>query len=198
MTNLILTFSFKTVMEKLRAKRLLPKPPAKVAFIPTAGDVYESRPWLEAERQALVDAGYGVYDVGLNGQPAEELKQALEPSTVIFVAGGNTTYLFERARASGLHKIIRNLLQDRIYVGSSAGSILAGPTVEPFIEEDLPELSKDFSLSSPNGLGLVDYIVLPHHQTYVESHDKIERAYGNRLKFCKLTDKEYRVVSLPS
>ncbi len=168
---------------------------ASVAFIPTAGDPYPERPWIEADRAALVAFGYRVTDVDLKNKTADLLRTILSQHNIIFVAGGNTTYLMQQANASGFAVVIRALIQQgKQYIGSSAGSILAGPTVEPFVKEDLAELPKDFVLSKPTCLNLIDYVVLPHDQVdiFAAEHDKILKEYEGRLIFVRLTDGEYR------
>ncbi|MBI2474007.1 Type 1 glutamine amidotransferase-like domain-containing protein [Candidatus Uhrbacteria bacterium] len=196
--NLILTSSFNTVAGELREKSLLPKA-ASVAFIPTAGNPYPERPWIDADRKALVELGYNVTDIDLKGGSAESLEKELSNHDIIFVAGGNTTYLVEQAHVSGFSSVVRRLLgNEKMYIGSSAGSILAGPTVEPFVTEDLAELPKDFVLTNPSCLRLVDYVVLPHDQVeqFSAEHDKIIKQYGEQLTFVRLTDKEYRTENI--
>ncbi len=196
--NVILTSSFNTVVQALREKALLPKT-ASVAFIPTAGDPYPERPWIDADRKALVELGYSVTDIDLKGVTTESLKNELSSHDIIFVAGGNTTYLVQQSHTSGFADLIRDFLkQGKLYVGSSAGSILAGPTVEPFITEDLSELPKNFVLTKPTCLHLVDYVVLPHDQVeqFAAEHNKIIAGYSDRFTFVRLTDQEYRVKDI--
>lgn len=195
MSKLILTSAFGPVAKELREKDLLPTGELKVAFIPTAADFYKSKPWMEADRQALIDLGYTAFEVALKGQPVDQLRKELEPANIIFVAGGNTTYLTERAQASGLPSIIHELLKDRMYIGSSAGSILAGPSVAPFVDEDLSELPNNFVLKDPTCLGLVDYIILPHYPSFAEENEKVFKKFGDQFTFIKITDQEYRIES---
>lgn len=196
--NLLLTSSFHTVAQELQAKSLLPKT-ASVAFIATAGDPYPERPWIDADRKALVELGYNVTDIDLKRGTVDSLERKLSNHDIIFVAGGNTTYLVEQTHLSSFLSVIRKLLETgKIYIGSSAGSILAGPTVEPFAKEDLAELPKDFVLTNPSCLGLVDYVVLPHDQIaqFAEEHDKMVKQYGEQITFVRLTDKEYKTEKI--
>lgn len=196
MPNIILTSSFATVASDLRTKNILPHQ-SSVAFIPTAGDIYPETPWIDGDRRALIELGYQVSDVDLKGKTAESLKETLAFADIIFVAGGNTTYLLVEAQRSGFDTIICDLLaQGKIYVGSSAGSILAGPSVEPFLEEDLGELGRNFVVKNPTCLGLVDYIVLPHYPSYAERNDEMAKKYAERFAFAKVTDDGYRVATL--
>ncbi len=196
--NIILTSSFNTVVGKLREKSLLPKT-ASVAFIPTAGNPYPERPWIDADRKALVELGYRVTDIDLKNGTADSLEKNLSNHDIIFVAGGNTTYLVEEVHLSGFSSVVRRLLGNgKMYIGSSAGSILAGPTVEPFAKEDIAELPKDFVLTNPSCLRLVDYVVLPHDQVeeFSAEHDKIVQLYEERLSFVRLTNQEYRLENI--
>ncbi|OGL71631.1 hypothetical protein A3B32_00030 [Candidatus Uhrbacteria bacterium RIFCSPLOWO2_01_FULL_53_9] len=196
--NVILTSSFNTVAQALREKSLLPKT-ASVVFIPTAGDPYPERPWIDADRKALVELGYSVTDIDLKGSAADSLEKEISSHDIIFVAGGNTTYLTQESHVSGFADLIPELLkQGKLYIGSSAGSILAGPTVEPFMTEDLAELPKDFVLTKPTCLHLVDYVVLPHDQVeqFSAEHNKIIKSHSDRFTFIRLTDQEYRLENI--
>lgn len=199
MPNLILASSFHTVADKLLAEGLIPSSGASVAFVPTAGDPYVERPWLVAERAALVRLGYRVVDVDLKEKTAEILRRELAGFDVVFVVGGNTTYLAEHARRSGFGDVVRDLLRDgALYVGSSAGAILAGPTVEPFAREDAAELPPGFVAENPECLRLVDYVVLPHDNVpeFAKEHDVIIEANAGRRRFVRMTDGEYRAESI--
>lgn len=196
--NVILTSSFNTVFEDLREKALLPKM-ASVAFIPTAGDPYPERPWIDADRKALIELGYSITDVDLKGATVDLLEKELSSHDIIFVAGGNTTYLVQQSYISGFADVIRGFLEKgKLYIGSSAGSILAGPTVEPFVTEDIAELPKDFALTKTTCLHFVDYVVLPHDQVeqFSAEHNKIVKQYGGQFTFVRLTDKEYRMEDI--
>lgn len=192
---IILTSSFATVANELRAKGLLPAE-ASVAFIPTAGDVYTERPWLDSERKTLVELGYNLVDVDLKNKTAEKLREELAFADIIFVVGGNTTYLVAEAHRSGFSAMIGDLIAGgKVYIGSSAGSILAGPSVEPFLEEDREELrslGKEIVIENTACLGLVDYIVLPHYPGYAVQNDAMAEKYAGRFEFVKLRDDEYR------
>ncbi len=199
MSNLILASSFHTVAAELRERGVVPPAGASVAFVPTAGDLYAERPWVNADREALIGLGYRVVNVDLKDRTAEWLRNELAGVDLVFVAGGNTTYLAEHARRSEFGVVLRGLLRDgKLYVGSSAGSILAGPTVEPFVAEDTAELPPGFVVGSSECLGLVDYVVLPHDNVveFAKEHDILIEKYAGRRRFVRMTDQEYRAESI--
>ncbi len=195
---LLLTSSFATVATKLRDAGTIQFKDKKVAFIPTASDPYQDKSYLNRDRASLVDLGCEVYDVGLKEKEGETLKKALEPADIVFVAGGNVIYLAEQMRKSGFMEMIRSLLATRDYIGSSAGSILLGPSVQPFYAEDIGDLPKDFVLTDNRGLGLVESIVVPHvnESAFAKENEEIKRQFGSQFQIKPMKDDEYLIEEL--
>lgn len=139
----------------------------KVAFVANASDPYPEHAWTDVDRNKLVDLGFIVEDIDLRTIQGDELRQKLSNVDIIFVAGGNVTYLLDIARKSGFIEIIKELKESgKIYVGSSAGSILAGPSIEPYYEmeqDELKETGYPTTLTSFEAIGLVDFVMLPHY-----------------------------------
>lgn len=160
MKKLFLTSEANIVLEKI--SELLPDKPEnlKLAFVPTAADPYKDKSWLEDYRQALIKYGFNVKNVDLKNKTKEKLKKELNNIDIIFVAGGNTFYFLEKANKSGFTDVIRELVDKGIiYVGSSAGTVLASPDIGYIKELDDPQKA---NLSSYKGLNLVDFSILVH------------------------------------
>ena len=173
---IILTSSFGTVANELAAKQLLPSAPCNVAFITTAGNPYDETPWIKNDRVALERLGYDVERIDIAEMDTNDVVNEIQDKQIIFVAGGNTSYLARAAKKSGFIKAVHvAMTRGAIYIGSSAGSILAGPSVEPFLEEDNQEIGERMSLDETQ-------------------NDAIERTFSDRFSFVKLTDQEYRVT----
>lgn len=190
MQKIFLTSSFSQVADKLpfglidRAKDL------KVAFIPTAGDRYQEKPWMDADRDKLKKVGFSVVDVDLKNKSEAQLRDELKDKDIIFVAGGDTCYLLDETKKSGFDKIVVDLVNKGIvYIGSSAGSILAGPSVEPFL---IDEEYKSATLTSFNALNLVNFIILPHYnkEKYNERNDAMVKEFKKKFKFITITDSQ--------
>ncbi len=176
----------------------LPKPPQAmtVAFIPTAGDLYEDKPWQEADRERLKEIGFTVVDVDIKEIKGDVLRKKLEAVDVIFVAGGNTSYLLEQAQQSNFLEIARQLVRDgKIYIGSSAGSMLAGPNLELDKMYDDGEFGKE--LASYDALGLVDFVVLPHADNPAQEPytKKVLERYNDICKLKLLNDNQALFVT---
>lgn len=167
-----------------------------VAFIPTAADPYKDKWFIEEDRNKLKEKGFNVKDVDIKGKTEQELLQELKDADIIFVAGGNTFYLLEKARESGFDRTAKEFVEKGvIYVGSSAGATLAGPNIEPVKPFDDP--SEAPSLKSFEGLNLVDFIILPHfgEEKDKQKYEEIVREYSEKgYKVIPLTDNQAVIV----
>jgi len=193
--KLFLTSQASKVLDKIAGSLDNPPVAYSLLFIPTAGDPYgDNKPWLEEDRQKLYELGFKIEDYDLKGKKKNEVKKAVEKSDIIFVAGGNTFYLLDKMRASGFDQIIRELQgSDRVYIGSSAGSCIAGPNIEPIAAFDDPSRAQ---LESSKALELVDFVVLPHSgkEKYADIQAKVISEYGNKYKIIQITDEQMIVV----
>lgn len=127
-------------------EELLPKPASelKAAFVPTAGDLYEGKEFVQVDRKKLESMGFSVRDVDLKGKQLIDLERDFNDVDLILVAGGNTFYLLDHIRKSGFDQLLPRLLNDGvIYVGSSAGSIVCCPTIESARRFDDPKEAPD-------------------------------------------------------
>lgn len=177
---------------------LLPRSPRdmKIAFIPTAGDLYEEKPWIDKDRKKLTELGFAVEDLDIKNKTTKEIERQLLGKDIIFVAGGNTSYLLEKAQESGLIPIIRQWVTDgKIYIGSSAGSLFAGPNIEVDKIYDEGEFGK--ILDSYDALGLVDFVILPHadNPQYAPFIERIFQEYGHKYTLKKLNDNQAILIT---
>ena len=115
-----------------------------------------------------------------------ELAEPLRSADCIWVAGGNTFYLWHWMKRSGVDKLIQRRVREDgvVYVGQSAGAIVAGESIETAFWKgwDDPGAAPDEDWSDEHnlkGMGLARQTVLfPHYsdewQTLVE--EKQQRA----------------------
>lgn len=130
-----------------------------MAYIPNAKDVeqYEFSQTLQDFK--AIAAHVETVDLREYQDP-ELLYTTLQQYDLIWVGGGNTYYLRWVVRKAGFEQIIRKLLQEgKVYGGSSAGSILAGPTLRHFDLMDEPDKAPELIWE---GLHLTDLAVIPH------------------------------------
>lgn len=134
-----------------------------IVFVPTAANVETGdKGWLINDLVALKSQGFGSIDiVDIAAVPEAIWRPRMEAADILFFGGGNTFYLMEQMRASGLAALLPTLLETRVYAGISAGSMVAGPTLALTAShlvygEDL-DRTEDMA-----GLLLVDFCILPH------------------------------------
>jgi len=90
----------------------------------------------------------------------DEIKRRLGDKDVIFVVGGNTAYLKTVFDKTGFSQILPELLAEKVYVGSSAGSMILGhcPTKETLLKTSGDD--DDFSVTEY--LNIVPLEIIPH------------------------------------
>lgn len=144
-------------------KKLLGKDPKGLncAYIPTAADPEVDKWFVDAGRQELLDLGMDIVETDLK-EDKEVIRRKLEDADVIYMNGGNTFYLLDWVRKSGLDKYLRGLLdQGKVYVGVSAGSIIVGPSIEVAGWGPTGD-PNTINLQDLAGLNLVPFAISPH------------------------------------
>jgi dipeptidase E len=83
---------------------------------------------------------------------------------VIFVEGGNTFYLLGAIRASGFDRVLKKLIERGVvYVGSSAGSNVACPTIEVSTWKKPGEEKENFGVTNLSAMNLVPFLLKVHY-----------------------------------
>lgn len=149
--------------------KLVSKSPSQisVAFIPTAAMPHNDNSWIKINKQPLVELGIKtVDDIDLKEyeNASEKLFAKLKTHDVIWVNGGNTLFLLYWVKKSGFDHVIKKLLDEgKVYVGVSAGSMLACPTVEVATWKDIDDPTV-VQLDDFNALDLVDFFIFVHYE----------------------------------
>jgi dipeptidase E len=135
---------------------------ARIGFVPTAGDVYADPSFVGRDRKLLTDWGYTLKELPLKEMQPGQLASAMRDLEAVFVAGGNSFYLLQQARRTRFTDLLADLVpKGLVYIGASAGAVLVGPSLEPIASLDDPSKAPD--LDNVDGVGLVDFVVLPHY-----------------------------------
>lgn len=164
----------------------------RAVFIPTAGDPYENKDFVKADKIALQKYGIEITDLVLKNKTEEEIDESLALADILLVAGGDTFYLMEKLKESGADKAIKNFIsRGGIYIGSSAGSIVCCPTIEGAEKFDNPKLAPN--LENFNGMGIFNEVVIPHahKEKYFERvKEATEKLASKGFKVHHLTDND--------
>jgi dipeptidase E len=128
-------------------------PARRVGFV-TAASLYNEKDYCERARQTLAPAGFVVEHVHWNHEPLATLDRV----DAVFVGGGNTYALLRRLHRAKLVEAIRaRVLAGAPYVGISAGSNVAGPTILTTNDWNVVGLDRF------DALGLVPFNINPHY-----------------------------------
>ncbi len=197
MANLFLKSSLKTVARDL-AKHHLNKEVERFLFVLTASETEEgSEWWLQLERDSMTELGYELEDYTVTGKQKEEVARKLDEVDGVVMAGGNTFFLLQEIQLSASAELLRQFVKNGgVYIGSSAGSIVAGPDIYPVKCLDVVE--KAPRIAGYEGLALVDFVAFCHWGSdYFRDAYLRERMYDNYNldhKIILLTDNQYMVV----
>ncbi|MDR3558737.1 MAG: Type 1 glutamine amidotransferase-like domain-containing protein, partial [Candidatus Pacebacteria bacterium] len=115
--------------------------------------------YVVASKKELESFGFKSIQTLNLGKPAKP-----ERADVIYVCGGNTYAILQKMKETGIDKfIIEAVNKGALYIGVSAGSIIAGNTVEIAgwgSEGDKNEVD----LNDLSGLGFTDAAISPHYK----------------------------------
>ncbi len=142
-------------------------PAARIVFIPTASVAHAGdHRWVVKDLNRLRLMRWRELNIlELNGLPAPLVSERLRGADVIYVEGGNHYHLADSLIRTGLDGELADILDSKVYVGVSAGSMifsrhLSQETGEAFGEQDDLRILGGRRPSSP--LGLFDWYLKPH------------------------------------
>jgi dipeptidase E len=170
LVNLLLTSAGlrnETLRQALRDMLGKPFEAANVVYIPTAS-VAESgnHSWLVTDVNRVHGLGWRQFDIlELNGLPRRMVLDRLQRADVIYTGGGNHYHLARSITGNGLADGFKEALEERVYVGVSAGSMIFSRNLDERSAEvigdsaDLHMLGAE-TLQPP--LGLFDWYLKPH------------------------------------
>ena len=114
----------------------------------------------------------GIDMVNLLALPLGKIEENIMKRDVIFVIGGNTDYLMHVFDKTGFSKLLPKLLETKVYVGSSAGSMVLGRRVSTEAYTKIYEEPGDWGVT--DYLGLVDLAIKPHLNSKVFPNNRAE------------------------
>ena len=153
-----------------------------VTFIPTASVVEKVNFFVKSGKKALEKTGLIVDELEVSTATADEIANKLMQNDYIYITGGNTFFLLQELRKSGADKIIAEQIGlGKMYIGESAGSIVAAPNIA--FAKAMDSIKKAPDLLSMDGLGIIDFYPVPHYNNtpFKKAVEKIIAEYGEYL-----------------
>lgn len=166
----------------------------KVAFVTTAAYGESKNPaWMEKDRQLLYGCGIKqIEDLDLKDKTPGNLEKILADKDIIFVNGGNTFYLLHWVQKSGFGEVLSHFLRrGGFYVGVSAGSYIACPTIEQAAWKHQDR--NRAGITNFTALGLVPFLITAHFE---EKYRVVIDQAAQRTKYpiVALSDKQAVLV----
>jgi len=152
---------------KSEITKLLQKPAydITVAFIITAAKQEDNLDYVKRDYEVMREMGFNILEVDIEGKTESQVTDLIKLKDIIYVEGGNTFYLLKAMRQCNFEKIIKKLLKEgKVYLGASAGSVVAGKTIKTSKDENI------VNLKNMRGLNLVPFDIFCH---YTPEYDTI-------------------------
>jgi len=145
---------------------LIEKSPEELnlVFIPTAANVEggDKTSWFIKDLIRLKELQFKSIDiVDISAVSKDVWFPRLQDADVLYVEGGNTAHLMYWMVESGLQEILPEMLKTKVYVGVSAGSMVACNDLALNMSEQLYGESFDERQKS-EGMKFVDFSIIPH------------------------------------
>jgi dipeptidase E len=204
--------SYKFGEESKRLKELVPTGNNKVGYIPNALDFSGADPvrreeGIRKEMEELERLGLQPELVDLRDYfgKEDERDRKIEGLGGVFIRGGNTYILRQAMKLSGLDNLVQKMYRNGtnfLYSGYSAGVCVLAPSLEALKivddPKDLPYKSYGQNDVIWEGLGILDYMILPHYQSdHPESKlidEEVEYYKKHNLPFKPLRDGEVIII----
>ncbi len=167
----------------------------KILFIPTATNVDEYKKYIHLTQKVFEDFGYEVENFDVSIFSEEIAKEKLSEAKIVFISGGNTFYLLQELKRKNLTSYLKERIENGLlYIGESAGSVIAAPDIEYASIVDDKTLATE--LEDYTGLNLVDFYIVPHfeEEPFVESSRNTVELYKDKLDLKLINNKEAILV----
>ncbi len=198
---IMLTSSVASVAEHMYKNYLATKGYKTILFIDTAaeieiGKVPDYDEWLLNDLQSLIDQGYEVDRFSITGKTQSEIAEQVNSHDIIYMCGGNTIHLLQQLRKTDSFNFIKDQVNSgKTYIGTSAGSIIAGPKLPIYLEA-----AEGITLDNYDAFGFINIIIAPHwgsdsfRKRYLD--ERLHKVcYKDQPPFLLLSDYQYVAVN---
>lgn len=144
---------------------LLGKPfeQSSITFIPTAANVERGdKKFVVNDMYNLLKLGFETFDImDISAVSKEYWLESFQRSDVLVFGGGNDKHLLDWLKLSGVQELLPALLQTKVYMGISAGSMATAKHVS-LSSAGILYYERAQKWENVPGLGLVNFEIRPH------------------------------------
>jgi dipeptidase E len=167
-----------------------------VTFIPTASKVEKVVFYVAAGRKALEKMGLIIDELDISTATTSEMTSKIKNNDFIYVTGGNTFFLLQELKRSGMDKVIMEEVNSgKLYIGESAGAMIISPNIE--YAKGMDSVKKAPVLENFDALNLVEFYTIPHYTNspFKKSAQKIVDTYSLTLKLSPISNNQAILVN---
>lgn len=151
----------------------------------------EDKQWMSYRYEEFKAAGIKNFDE-INISKEVDLSD-LKGYDIYYVCGGNTFYILDRIKKTGLDKtLMKEIKKGKLYIGSSAGSIIMGSNINIAEVGEMGD-ENDIELKDLKGFNLVNFEIFPHYEAKEDRYIKEYKA-KTKNKIIALTDTQGLLV----
>ncbi|MEG0619490.1 MAG: Type 1 glutamine amidotransferase-like domain-containing protein, partial [Bacilli bacterium] len=162
MERLLLTSYFKKVTNLVPDFLETDPTGKKVCFITTASVPEKVNFFVSSGKKALEKHGMVIMELEISTASTEEIEDKIFKSDIIYVAGGNTFFLLDALRKTGVDKlIIEQIRNGKPYIGESAGSMILSGNIEYASIMDSPKVAPGLN-GEYHALAITEFSIVPH------------------------------------
>lgn len=142
--------------------------------------------WFKEEKQRVLANSKTFTVLPLQDQPLTKVRKLIDDADVIYCFGGNADYLTKVLEDTGLAQVLPEILAEKVWVGSSAGScVLCYKESEQTAREVFQETP-----TIDHYLNLVPVVLLPHYHGWFkfEEPEILREAKSSKYPVYALSD----------
>lgn len=175
-------YAFERFIEKYEGK--------EITFIDTASKKESYTKYVDDAREYFTELGFKIRELEVSDVEEAQAKEIIENTDILYIAGGNSFYLLQELKKKNLLDFIKQRVDEgMVYIGESAGAVIASPNIAYIEYMDDPSVAPE--LESTDSLGLVGFYTLPHwgEEPFKELAEKIYNTYAESLKLWVVDNK---------
>lgn len=155
-------FTTETIVQKTEELVGKSRKDISIAVINEAYAVEQNNLRWVLEDLNLIEKNFGgkLELVNLLALDLETVQERIQSHDVIFVEGGHTDYLMSVFTRTGFATLLPELLETKVYVGSSAGGMVMGKRLSD--ESYLKMYQEENKYGINHYMGFVDVTIMPH------------------------------------
>jgi dipeptidase E len=195
MKRLFLTSEVQYVAHSI-ATKLSDEVKKPAVFITTAirDKPHSDLAWHYANKASMEKAGFIFDEYNIAGKTEEQINSDLSKYQIMYVEGGNSYYLLQESQKNNFGSFVKAKVEEgMIYIGTSAGSIIMGPDIEPVRRDETTPLAPD--LKGTKAFNIVNFTIMPHwgspDRLYFYNKYRIPHIYHEDFPYILLTDNQY-------